>query len=143
MRKHAAGGANLDHVGAVLDGLADFVLHGFHAVGNASASHVIFEGQQILVAVPSGDAERRAADQHARARNIAGIDGIAQRDVAVAVRSHVADRGESGLQSEARVAGPGQRGARNGNAQSLEAVVLRVTGQVGVGVGQTGQNGSV
>ncbi len=36
VRKHAAGGANLDQVGAVLDDLADFVLHAFHAVGHAS-----------------------------------------------------------------------------------------------------------
>ena len=35
VRKHAAGGANLDQVGAVLDDLADFVLHAFHAVGHS------------------------------------------------------------------------------------------------------------
>ena len=32
--KHTAGGANLDHVGAVLDDFAHFVLHSLNAVGN-------------------------------------------------------------------------------------------------------------
>ena len=104
VRKHAAGGANLDQVGAVLDGLADLVLHAFDAVGHAVGGDVIFEGQQVVVAVPAGDAERRAAHQHARAGNIAGVDGIAQGDVAVALGTDVAHGGEAGLESETRIA---------------------------------------
>ena len=34
-RHDAAGSADLDHVGAVLDVLAHFVLHGIHAIGDA------------------------------------------------------------------------------------------------------------
>ena len=66
--EHAAGGADLDEVGAVLDVLAHLVLHGGDAVGHAVAHGVIADGQQILIAVAAGDADERAADQHVRVR---------------------------------------------------------------------------
>ena len=66
---------------------ADFVLHAFHAVGHAFRGVVEFEGQKVLVAMSAGNAERRTAHQHARAGNIAGVDGVAQSNVAIAIRS--------------------------------------------------------
>ncbi len=75
--EHAAGGANFDHVRAVLDDLTDFVLHAFHAVGRAVALGVKFVGQQVLVAVSAGDAERRSARDDVRSRQHAFVDGVA------------------------------------------------------------------
>ena len=69
-----------------------------------SAVYVVFEGQQVLVAVASGNAERRPAHQHARPGHIAGVDGVAQRHVAVALRSHIAHGSETGLESKTRIA---------------------------------------
>src|SRR5262249_33767174 len=59
--KHATRGADLDHVGAVLDDLAHLVLHSFDTVGGAVGGGVPFIGQQVLVAVTSGDGERGSA----------------------------------------------------------------------------------
>ena len=81
--KHSASRANLDDVGAILDDLARLVLHVLNAVGNASFGGVKLVGQQVVVAMSAGDAERRAAYQHARAGHIAGIDGIAQGNIRV------------------------------------------------------------
>ena len=72
--EHAAGGADLDEVGAVLDVLAHLVLHGGDAVGHAVAHRVIADGQQVVVAVAAGDADERAADLHVRPGNLAGVD---------------------------------------------------------------------
>ncbi len=68
--------------------------------------------------MPAGNAERRAAHQHAWAGNIPIIDGIAQGNVAVSIGPDVAHRGETGLERDARIAGPGQSLARNRNRQS-------------------------
>ena len=68
MREHAAGRANLDHVRAVLDDLAHFVLDRFDAVSHSAIGGVVFIRQQVVVAMSAGDAQRRTADQHARSR---------------------------------------------------------------------------
>jgi hypothetical protein len=79
-------------------------LHAFHSIGHATPNVVVFEGQQVFVAMAAGDAERRAAHQHMRTGHIAGVDGVAQSDVAVTLGTHVAHRGKASFQSEARVA---------------------------------------
>ena len=71
-REHAAGGADLDQVGAVLDVLADLVLHRGDTVGYAIANLVVLRGQQVVIAVAAGDAHGRTADQHVRAGDLAG-----------------------------------------------------------------------
>src|SRR5580658_7122126 len=81
--KHSAGGADLDQIGTVLDVLADLVLHGRNPVGHSVSRSVILVGQQIVVAVAASDAERWPAYQHPRSGYVAGVDGVAQSDVAV------------------------------------------------------------
>ena len=66
--KHASGGADLDHVGAVFDDFTDFVLHAFHSVGDSEGRVREIRREHVLVAMASGDAEGRPAHQHARAR---------------------------------------------------------------------------
>ena len=102
----------------------------------------IFEGQHVVVAVSAGDAERRAADEHARAGDVAGVDRVAQGHVGEAVGADVADGGESGEQSEAGVFRADQGLARDGNGQRIVAKA-RFHGQVRVRVDQAGQDGGV
>ena len=143
VRKHAAGGANFDQIGAILDDLAHLVLHSFHAVRHTFRRIVKFEGQEVLVAVATRDAERRSAYQHSRPRNVTGINGVAQGNVAETLRSHVAYSGEPSLQREARIASAGQRCAWNGNREGLRPNILRIAGEVRMRIRQPRQNCSV
>src|SRR2546430_13520078 len=54
--------------------------------------------QQILVAVPAGDAERRTGRNDARPNHIAIINSIPQRDVRVVVGTQVTRGGEARFQ---------------------------------------------
>ena len=91
----------------------------------------------------AGDAERRTAHQHARAGDIAGVDGVTQGHVAVSFCSDIAHGGEAGLQRDARIARASQSRARNRNRETLRSDILRIAGQVGVRVGQARQNRGV
>ncbi len=54
------------------------MLHGVDAIGHAAALQAVGEGQEILVAVAAGDAQRRAADLHvADRRRRPSFDGVA------------------------------------------------------------------
>ena len=53
----AAGGGDLDEVGAVLDVFADLMLDGGDAVGYAFAVDVVLVREKVLVHVAAGDAE--------------------------------------------------------------------------------------
>ena len=57
MREHAAGGADFDQVGALLDDLARLVLGRFDAIGHTLAVNVRFKRQQIVVAVAARNAQ--------------------------------------------------------------------------------------
>ena len=118
------------------------MLHGGNAVGHAIAHRVILVRQQVIVAVPAGDAHGRAADQHPRPWHVSGVDGVAQRHIAESVGAHVAHRGEPGQQREPRVLGAGERFSRDGDSKFFEAK-LGIVGQVGVRVNQAGQHGRV
>ena len=64
---------------------------------------MIFDGQEILIAVAAGDAERRSAHLHVRSRNLALIDGIAEVDIGVPARADIANGGEAGEQGGAGI----------------------------------------
>jgi hypothetical protein len=81
--QHAAGGAHLDQIGAVLDVLAHVLLHGGDAVGDAFGGGMVFGRQEVVVAVAAGDAERRSAHLHVRTRNVARVDVVAQSYIGV------------------------------------------------------------
>ena len=136
--QHAAGGADLDHVSAVLNIFADFVLHGSNAIGNAVVGLVIFEGQQVVVAVSAGDAESRAAGQNPGTGDVSSLDRVAEGDVAESGGADVAYRRESRLQGKAGIASSDQGLARNGDRQRFVAEV-RVHRQVRVRVDESGQ----
>src|SRR5262245_9738402 len=72
--KHAASGTDLDEVGAILDVLTHLSLDGFHAIGNSTLGGVILPRKQIVVAMSAGDAEKRAANEHAGTGNVAVVD---------------------------------------------------------------------
>src|SRR5581483_9077037 len=93
----------LDHIGAVLDDLPRLVLHTFNSIGSTVAARVIFEGQQIVVAVPAGNAQCRPADNHARTRYIPGVDRIPQGNIGVPARTYIPDRRDPGLQRDPRI----------------------------------------
>ncbi len=51
----------------------------------------------------AGDAQRRPAHQHVRPRHLSGIDRVAQVNVGIAARAHVAHRGKARQQRGARI----------------------------------------
>ena len=139
--EHAAGGADLDEIGTVLDVLPHHVLHSGNAVGYAVADRVVLEWEQILVAVSAGDADERAADLHVRSGDLAGVDGVAQVDIDKVVGAHVADGGEARHQSGAGV-GDTVDGLLCGSRRDFaERIKVSVHGEVGVHVNEAGQDG--
>src|SRR6266478_2129161 len=101
--ENAAGGADFDDVGAVLHSFPDFGASGPGAVGDAFRPEVKFGGEQIVVAVPAGNAQCWTGDAHARAFDFARVNSIAKGDVRVAVSTDVSHRGETGAEGEAYV----------------------------------------
>src|SRR6266511_1634231 len=112
-REHSAGRTDFDHVGAVLDHLARLSHHGRHPVGDAFVEVIEFRREQVVVAMPAGDAEGRSGGYDPRPRDVAGVDRVAQRDVGVAARADVAHSREAGFEREPRVLRAGQRRARH------------------------------
>src|ERR1035437_495742 len=148
----AAGGAGLDDVGAVLDvvahGLAGLVRATDDAVGDAGFAAEDVRGEAGGgVAMPAGGAEGVDGDQHARAGNLAGVDGVAQADIDVIAGPHVAHGGEAGHQGAAHDIDGIERALRNvllEGVQFLYAVVALVgVSEVGVRVDQAGEQGGV
>ena len=86
-RQHSASRADLDQVGAVFDVLPHLVLHRGDAVGHAFTNRVIFERQQVVVAMTSRDSQRRSADLHVRSRYLARVDRVPQIHIGIAARS--------------------------------------------------------
>ena len=102
----AAGGAGLDDVGAVFDVVAHrqagLVRTVDDAVGDAGFAAEDIGGEAGGgVAMPAGGAEGVDGNQHARAGNLAGGDGVAQADIDEIAGPHVADGGEAGHQGTA------------------------------------------
>ena len=137
----AAGGADLDEVGAVLDVLADLMLDGGDAVGYGLAVDVVLVREKVLVHVAAGDAEGGTADLHVRAGDVAGVDLVAEGDVGVVVGADVADGGEAGFEGDLGVlnADDGFFGGRHGELEVGIEVVRH--GEVGVGVDEAGHDG--
>ena len=78
-REYAALGEDLDDVGLELHHLAHFGA-GFprSLVGDSGISVMEFGGEQIIVAVAAGDAERGTGNDHAGAVDVAGLDAVAE-----------------------------------------------------------------
>src|SRR6202158_2766880 len=60
--ENATGGADFDYIGAIFDDFANFGARGPGAVGDSIGFVSKFRRKQVVVAVASGDAERRTGD---------------------------------------------------------------------------------
>ena len=89
----------------------------------------------------AGDAERRAADLHVRAGDVAGVDLVAQGYVGEAVGADVADGGEAGFERDLGVfdSDDGLFGGRHGELKVGIEVVGH--GEVRVHVDEAGHDG--
>ena len=123
-REHASGGEDLDDVGALLDVEAHLLAHLVHAVGHAvlEVAAPVVVGCVLRITVAAGHGERPGRDLHARPRDLACGDRVAQSHVHQLAAAHVATRGEAGHDRVAAVHHARDRGARR---RALEAVRAR------------------
>ncbi len=103
LRQHAPRRANLDQVGAVLDVVANHVLHCRNPVRHTLALHVILLRQQVLIHVAAGNSQRRPGHQHVWPGNVSCVDLVAQRDIREAVCANVAYGRETRVQRRLRI----------------------------------------
>jgi hypothetical protein len=134
-----AGGAHLDQVNAELHVLAHFLAGGPRSVGHAFGFVMEFAGQQVLVAMPAGDAQRGTGNQQTRTFQAAGIDAVADRHVAEVGRADVAHAGEARQERAPRIDHSQHGFLGNGYSQAAVAGELRIEGQVRVHVDKAGQ----
>ena len=139
--EHAAGRANFDQVGAVLDVVPDHVLHAGDAISNTSALHVVLLREEVLVHVSAGNAERWAGDLHVRAGDVSLVNFIAQCDVGEAVRSYVAHRGETCVERGLCVLYTNDRFLAGSHRELEVGIEVGCHGEVGVDVDEAGQQG--
>ena len=143
LRQHAAGGANLDHVRAVLDDFANLVLHSLDAVRHSISMKVQRGRQQVFVAMAAGDSERRPRRDDPRPDDVAIIDRIAQRDVRIIFRAKVSHRCKTCFEGPPCVPRAMQRFACRRNRQPLVPERVQVECQVRMHVDQAGQQRGV
>ena len=95
----------------------------------------------------AGGADGVDGDQHPRAGNLAGGNGVAQTDIDVIARSHIANRREAGHKSAAHDIDGIQRALRDiflEGVQFPDAVVALVwVSQVRVRIDQAGEEGGI
>ncbi len=143
----AAGGHELDPVGAILDVAAHDVVDVVDGVGDVLAAGKLQVGREgSAVAVAAGDGDAAAGGGDAGAEDDAALDGVAQGELRVVGRTFagVADGGESVIEPEAQVVDAPERGLRNGGAQVGGEVLRGGVGEdVAVGVDEAGEHGVV
>src|SRR5713101_8018045 len=93
-----------------------------------------FRGKQVVVAVTSGDAERRTGDAHAGTLDVAGVNAIAESDVSVTARADIAYSGKAGAEGKPRILHAGDRFARNRDAKPRVAAIRGIAGEMGVNI---------
>ena len=96
----AAGGADLDHLGAELALPPDLIFQLLGTIADPFLFLVLFQagGQEGAVAMAAGRAESMAGRDDARADRIAIADGLGEADIVAVARSDVADGGEAGIE---------------------------------------------
>ena len=146
-RQNSAGGAGFDNGRPILmreaHGVARLVRTIDDAFFRTSLLAKDAGAKAGFVAVTTGGADGVHADQHARSRNDAFVDGVAQADVEIVLGADVTHGGEAGHERDARVDGGIDGLFRDGELQALEhrfGVVLAVLhGEVRVGVDESGK----
>ena len=100
-RQHAARGHELDDVGAVLDLIAHrraaLIGTAAHALDGTCHGDAL-RRHRVLIGMPARRSNRIVGHQHARARNLSGVDGIAQAECKIVGRPEVAHRGNARLE---------------------------------------------
>ena len=120
---------------------AHALLDGGDAVGDAFGGGVVFGGQEVIVAMAAGDAQRRPAHLHVRTRNVAGVDIVAQGDIGIAGCADVAHAGESGLQRDLGEAHAVERLAHGVGREARVRIEIVAEGEVRMHVDQARQHG--
>jgi len=139
LREHTSAGAELHPVSSVFQNLANLFLHCRDAVGHAFVSIVKLGSEVGVVAMAAGAADHGSRDLHARAGDISGIDSVAQRNIGVVGRPHIADSGKAYVERHPRPFSTDDRHARCRQSMKGNAVKLGLVVEVGVQVDQTGQ----
>ena len=107
VRKDAAGGGELDHLGAGRNLLAHrpaAIVGAVAGVGRALAGDLgEVAVEAVDAAMAAGDRDAAAGRDDGRAGELAGIDRVAQRGDGARLAAEVADRGEAGEQGAAGV----------------------------------------
>jgi hypothetical protein len=140
LAEHAAGGGDLDHVGAVLARLAHF-LGAFDSTGAGIAA-----GKQLVdlrpetgdIAVPADDGQRRAGRDDAWARDQPLGRPAPERERGVLRASRLAHGGEPGERGQPRVLGPDDHAPLLGLDGFLPEIAARIAGQVDVEIDEAG-----
>ena len=149
-REHRARGNHLEQIRAVVDqelgALAELIRAARDAGVKSFAAWRLLEIRDVQVAAALRNGEVRAAGLHARARGLAGVDGVAQRGIgAERVGADIADAGEARQQGGAGVF---LRQAQRffGGPREVDGEIRGVLGPVGemrVHVDEAGQAGVV
>ena len=144
LAQHAAGGSELDHVGAALAGFAHAggALH-CAGTGVALIERIIHHLRKAgHVAMAADDGERRPSRQHARAGEHAAVDGITHGETRKPRAAQIAHGGEAGLCRDAGVLqaiGHREFGAIDGFAPERRA---GISGEVNVAIDQPRAEGA-
>ena len=83
LREHTTGSADFDEIRPIFHGFAHLLTGSPRAIGDAGFGEVKLRRQQIIVAVASSNPERRPRDVHTGSRDLAGVDSVAEGDIAV------------------------------------------------------------
>ena len=146
-RQHAPRGAELDHVGAVLDLEADRLAEPVRPVGDPLGRPELLDQRSwrspVSSACPPRAPSAWTADQHPRAGDQPAGDRIPQPHVEHVAAPHVAHRGEPGLEHLPRVHRGLDRLLGQLAAEVVDELLLPVVGrlarQVGVRVDEAGR----
>ena len=101
----------------------------------------------LIITMASGGTESANRDEHARAGNVAMIDGVAESDIDVVRRAYIAYGSETGQQGDARINTGAESALGNSFLEVFECGAIIIVGigeaQMGMGVDEAGQQSGV
>ncbi len=144
--QHGSAGKNFDVIDTVVGELTNYFSHfprtiGFAVVQVPWKLNVGSKASERAGSAGNGDVG--AGNEHARADDIAAIDGVTKSNVAEgAISSHIADGGESGLEHSAGVGHRLEHDLRSSLFELTHGLaVMCAIGDVSVAIDKAGQNG--
>ena len=135
----AAGGADLDHLRAVLVHLAHQRAEFLGRIGNVGPLPVERRRQFGGVAMPPGGAQRIGRGHNTRAGDFTLFDGLTQRDIGKSVGPDIAHRGEPRVERATRIGNAHHGAELVGELQAGIAAEPGIAGQMDMHVDQAGQ----